>query len=51
MLNSNLKSEIVSELTAFRNKKTKQKEQLSLFFLLPGGVLLSQGETPNYHRR
>ena len=27
------------------------KKEQPLLFILPGGVLLSQGETPNYHRR
>ncbi len=32
---------------------TTKKTSIStdLFILLPGNVLLSQGETPNYHRR
>ena len=32
-------------------KKPLSKNDRGCFILKPGGVLLSHGETPNYHRR
>ena len=33
------------------SKNTKKAIPLGMTFVLPSDVLLSQGETPNYHRR
>jgi hypothetical protein len=43
---------ITFKLRRLSKIKHKKEQRISaVLFILPGSVLLSQGETPNYHRR
>ena len=46
-----IENETISSSTLNLKKNTKKPVPLGTDFLVPSDVLLSQGETPNYHRR
>ena len=50
-MTSEIENVIISPTTLTLKKNTKKPVPLGTDFLVPSDVLLSQGETPNYHRR